>query len=339
MSNNAHIMSKTFIYSEEAPSRLDVWLSTQLGITRSQVQKLIGRDLVLVDGKLPKKTGDQLFADTKVEVLEKSEMATESDKDIKKKVGLKKFIPQVIRETDTYVVIEKPAGLSVHPEQHETTAAELVETETVAGWVVSTYPEVYGVGEYSNRPGIVHRLDKDTSGLMVIARTQTMFNHLKQQFQDRSVKKKYVALVHGHLPVPHGFLDFKVARAKDGRMAARPNVTEVTLKNVMAIQDGREALTEFSVAKEFVNYTLVDVTLHTGRTHQIRVHMFAYNHPLVGDPLYFNKKMKRDLDKQLGRVFLHSTELSFTDLKGEEVSTHSPLPKILTNILAELRPV
>lgn len=332
-------MSKTFIYSDENPARLDVWLATQLQITRSQVQKLIGRDLVMVDGKLPKKTGDQLFADTKVEVLEKSELAEASDKDTKKKPFARKFVPKIIEETETYVVIEKPAGLAVHPEQHETTAAELLETETVAGWVVAEYPEAYGVGEYSNRPGIVHRLDKDTSGLMVIARTQPMFEHLKKQFQDRSVKKKYVALVHGHLPVPHGFLDFKIARAKDGRMAARPNVTEVTLKNVMAIQDGREALTEFSVAKEFVNYTLVDVTLHTGRTHQIRVHMFAYNHPLVGDPLYFNKKAKRDLDKQLGRVFLHSTELSFADLAGTEVSFTSPLPKILTNLLAELRPV
>ncbi len=329
-------MSKTFTYTDEAPARLDVWLATQLAITRSQVQKLIGQDLVLVDGKLPKKTGDQLFVDMAVEVLDKTEVkATEvSTKTIKRKL-----VPKVISATDTYIVIEKPAGLAVHPEQHETTAAELLGTDTVAGWIISEYKEIYGVGEYSNRPGIVHRLDKDTSGLMVIARTQPMFDHLKEQFQNRTVKKKYVALAHGHFPKEHGFLDFKIARAKDGRMAARPNVTEVTLKNVNAIQDGREALTEFSVTKEFVNYTLLDVTLHTGRTHQIRVHMFAYNHPLVGDPLYFNKKMKRDLDQELGRVFLHSTELAFTDLSGAEVSFTSELPKALSNLLAGLRTV
>lgn len=329
-------MNQNFTFSDSTPQRVDVWLSGQMAITRSQVQKLMTQNAILVNDVVPKKAGQMLEAGDIVKVLEKQDRPVS---EVKTKIKAKKLVaPRIVSETADYVVIDKPAGLPVHPEQHETTLEELRDTGTVAAWVVTQYPAVYGVGEYSNRPGIVHRLDKDTSGLMVIAKTQAMFDLLKEQFKDRTVKKKYVALAHGHFFTEHGLIDFKIARAKDGRMAARPNIEEVTLKNVDSLQDGRDALTEFSVVKEFVNYTLLDVTLHTGRTHQIRVHMFAYNHPLVGDPLYFNKKTKRDLDIELNRVFLHAGELSFTDLSGETVAFTSPLPPVLVDCLAKLKP-
>lgn len=329
-------MSQTFTFTGETPVRLDVWLPEQLGQTRSQVQKLIKQGRILVNGQPPKKNGDQLVAGAEISIIDEAPKIIVAKKKAKGNLfaGIK-----VLAETPEYLVIYKPAGLIVHPEPRVAEEMGVEETDTLAGWLVQTYPEIVGVGEAPSRPGLVHRLDKDTSGLMVVARTQASFNHLKEQFQARTVEKNYYALVHGTLPVPNGFLNFIIARGKDGRMVARPKIEEVTLRNVASIQDGRAALTEFSVLKEYVNYTYVDVKLHTGRTHQIRVHFFAYNHPLVGDPLYFNKKLKRDLDEKLGRVFLHSYHLAFKDQAGEQVSFEAPLPEELQKVLENLQSV
>ncbi len=329
-------MSQIFTFAGSESARLDIWLPEQLKQTRSQTQKLIKQGRVLINGTVPKKNGDQLEAGDEITIVDEApKIAVE-----KKKTRGNLFGGiTVVAETADYVVLYKPAGLIVHPEPRVAEEMGVEETDTLAGWLTKTYPKIVGVGEAPSRPGLVHRLDKDTSGLMVVALTQASFNHLKEQFQARTVEKKYYALVHGTLPVPNGFLNFIIARGKDGRMVARPKIEEVTLKNVASIQDGRAALTEFSVLKEFVNYTLVDVTLHTGRTHQIRVHMFAYNHPLVGDPLYFNKKLKRDLDEKLGRVFLHSYHLAFANQAGEKMSFEAPLPPELQKVLETLQSV
>ncbi len=330
-------MSQNFKYTDATPERLDVWLPLQLGINRSQTQKLIKAGRVFVNGKLPKKNGDQIGEGDEIVIAEEATKAEVKAKKVKKTNLFAEI--KIIAETPDYLVINKPPGLIVHPEPRVAEEMGVEETDTLAGWLVQNYPEIVGVGEAPSRPGLVHRLDKDTSGLMVIAKTQASFNHLKEQFQARTVEKNYYALVHGKLPVPNGFLNFIIARGKDGRMVARPKIEEVTLRNVASIQDGRAALTEFSVMTEYINYTLIDVKLHTGRTHQIRVHMFAYNHPLVGDPLYFNKKLKRDLDEKLGRVFLHSYHLAFLDQKGERVECESPLPPELKKTLENLKPL
>jgi len=237
--------------------------------------------------------------------------------------------PTIISQTQDYIIINKPAGLLVHP----TTKGE---TDTVANWLTQKFPELIGVGEYDDRPGIVHRLDKHVSGLLVVARTQAMFEHLKKQFQERTIEKKYIALVYKQILADYGTIDFPIGRGKDGRMAARPNTKQVTLKNVGRIQTGREAVTDFEVIKRFPRYTLVDVTIHTGRTHQIRVHLFAYGHPIVGDPLYIQTKLIKKNDTPLERIFLHSHTLCFADMNDERQCFESPLPDDLQQKLDTL---
>ncbi|OGH64694.1 MAG: hypothetical protein A2821_04565 [Candidatus Magasanikbacteria bacterium RIFCSPHIGHO2_01_FULL_41_23] len=328
-------MQKKYLVPTGVIARLDVWLTTEMNVTRSQVQKLIKMKQVFINDQEPKKMGDQLKAGDTVMVFETSQIPITKEKKINS-IDLFSEI-KIINETPDYIVINKPAGLIVHPDATVVGKKALAESNTLTGWLLQNYPKLDKVGEYVNRPGMVHRLDKDTSGLMVVAKTAASFEHLKEQFRSRSVIKKYYALAHGKLPIEHGFLNFLVARGKDGRMVARPNITEVTLKNVDSIQDGRVALTEFTVLQEYINYTYCDITLHTGRTHQIRVHFFAYNHPLVGDPLYFNKNIKREIDKKIGRVFLHSYHLEFHNQNNEIVTFAIPLPEKLKTVLAGLK--
>lgn len=246
----------------------------------------------------------------------------------------KKLIPEIIFENENCVVINKPAGLAVHPGGN-------IEAETLKDWILEKYPKTKGVGEDESRPGIVHRLDMDVSGLMVIAKNQKSYNNLKKQFQDRSIGKEYTALVHGKIDKDYDSIDFHIKRSRDGyRMAAIPKNTENLLirrtpknrdqGNMDAWFKSRDALTEFEVIKRFVNFTLLKVKIKTGRTHQIRVHLFAYGHPLLGDTLYFTKKSKVKNEKlNLNRVFLFSDKLSFTDLDGSKLEFKLSMPEDL----------
>ena len=249
-----------------------------------------------------------------------------------------KLLPKIIFENENCLVIDKPAGLAVHPGGN-------IEGRTLKDWLLEKYPEIKGVGEDESRPGIVHRLDMDVSGLMVIAKNQKSYNHLKKQFQDRTIGKEYTALVHGKIDKDYDNIDFHIKRSRDGyRMAAIPKNTENLLirkspknrdqGNMEAWFKSRDALTEFEVIKRFVNFTLIKVKIKTGRTHQIRVHLFAYGHPLLGDTLYFTKKSKVKNEKlNLNRVFLFSDKLSFTDLDGERLEFKLSMPKDLTSYL------
>ena len=320
--------NKTFLVSaEDSQKRLDIFLSEQLQITRSQAQKLIGAGLITVNGKPPKKTGDRmktgqtLTYNTAKEKTAKTEMAAAAG--ISGDELQKKF--KIIAETKDYLVVDKPAGLLTHP-------TEAGEKNSVAGLLVKKYPGLKKIGDDKNRPGIVHRLDKDASGLLVVARTQKMFDHLKEQFKNRTVKKEYLVLVHGAVERDIGKIDFPLARgSSQDRMVALPKTAKGQPQ-----AGGKEALTEFLEEKKFVNFSLLRVKIHTGRMHQIRVHLLAYNHPVVGDPLYFNKKIKRTWDEKLGRLFLHCTTLGFTDLAGDFKEYSSPLPEPLEKFLKTL---
>ncbi len=230
----------------------------------------------------------------------------------------------LLTETKNYLILDKPSGLLAHP-----TAKN--EKETVVSWILKKYPEVAEVGDNTDvRPGIVHRLDKDVSGVMLVARTQEFFDYIKNQFQDRKIEKKYTALVHGVVEPDLGKIDFSIARSKTrvkkGKMVARPKS-----------QEGKDAITFFEVEKRFVNHSLVLAKPKTGRTHQIRVHLFAFNHPIVGDKIYYNKKFGRDkIEKMSNRIFLHASELGFVDMEGEKQKFSSDLPNDLKNILEKL---
>ncbi|MFA6105470.1 MAG: RluA family pseudouridine synthase [Patescibacteria group bacterium] len=318
-----------FIISEQnSEQRLDIFLLEKLKISRSKVQKLVEDGLITLNGKIPKKSGNTLKSGNII-IVENTEQPkkTTVKKNTKKTTDAKipaQLIPKIISENPDYIIIEKPSGLLTHP----TMANEKI---SLSSWLSEKYPEIKKVGDDPQvRPGIVHRLDKEASGLMVIARTQKMFNHLKDQFKNRTIEKEYFALVHGRVARDWEILTFPIARSESGdRMAARPVIKG-------KVEGEKEAKTEFFVERKFVNFTLLKIILHTGRMHQIRVHFLAYNHPLVGDPLYFQKKRKRVWDDKLGRLFLHSAKLSFVDLHGERQTFESVLPKTLKNFLEEL---
>lgn len=228
---------------------------------------------------------------------------------------------KIIAQADNYLAIDKPAGLLVHSAPGKT------ET-TLADELLAQYPALKGIGDSAGRPGIVHRLDRDVSGLMVVAKTQSMFLELKRQFQRHEVLKEYTALVHGVLTPSqeHGIIDKPIGRSHTGRgrMAAYSHDQN----------DGREAKTEYWVIKRLRHHTLLRVRIHTGRPHQIRVHLFALGYPVVGDTVYQQKRIK---PAKINRIFLHASKLGFKDLEKQYHEYESELPKELTDFLATLK--
>jgi len=205
----------------------------------------------------------------------------------------------IIHEEPDFIVVNKPAGLVVHQgEGHK-------EPDTLANGLLARYPEIGKVGDDPVRPGIMHRLDADVSGVMVIARTQDMFDHLKKQFKTHEVEKEYVAVVEGKVSPPSGTIEFAIAR-KGARMVARPKHEE-----------GKKAVTEYEMLSSDGKSSVLRIKIHTGRTHQIRVHLKAKGWPIVGDRLYNVKfKMKNVKLVEPGRLMLHASKLRFKDLKG-----------------------
>jgi 23S rRNA pseudouridine1911/1915/1917 synthase len=221
---------------------------------------------------------------------------------------------QFIFEDENFLVLDKPAGLEV--------AAEIKKTEpTLVNWLVAKYPAIAKVG-LPSRPGIVHRLDKAASGLLVIAKTQAAFESLIKQFKERKIKKEYIVLVHGLVKKDEGVIEFPISRTRSGRFAALPKGSE-----------GREAITEYEVVKRFRNFTLLKVKIRTGRTHQIRVHLHALGHSVVGDKLYKQKRIKKI---PLDRLFLHASTLGFYDLNNKWKEFKSDLPDELVQFLNTL---
>lgn len=317
---------KIKITQDQAGQRLDVFLSNELGITRSQIQKMIKNGMIYVNTISPKKFGEKLSLEDVISFVEKK---TETKKKISLENKAKKVRIKIIKETSDYLVVNKPAGLLIHK-------TEADEQNTLADLLVEQFPEIKKVGESEVRPGIVHRLDREASGLLVVARTEKMFKNLKEQFKNRKVEKEYYVLVYGHFADQHGLIDFEIDRGHDGRMVSRPKTNKLKLKNVEKIQSGKEALTEYWVEREIGRFSLLRVRIHTGRMHQIRVHMFAMNHPVVGDTLYQNLKLIKKNEIKLDRLFLHAHKLVFQDLNKKEIECESPLPKELSNYLENL---
>jgi len=223
-----------------------------------------------------------------------------------------------ITATQEYLIVNKPAGLTVH-------RAHSTSTEyTLAELLLKKFPDLKNIGEHPLRPGLVHRLDKEVSGVMVIAKNNQMFEHLKKQFQSRQIKKTYLGLVYGQMPDQTGQIDFKISRSsRNGKMVARPKS-----------QTGKEASTAYEVIKANRHYSYLKITPHTGRTHQIRLHLSALNHPLVGEYLYLPKKLLPY--KNIDRIFLHACSLGFRDLANNWQEFYCPLPLKLKKILNTL---
>ncbi|MEI6288416.1 MAG: RluA family pseudouridine synthase [bacterium] len=320
------------INTEGQGQRLDKFLTNAWPEkSRSQIQKNIKEGLILVNKKESAvhyflKENDVVSVVTvkKINPEEKIKTPTKPKATKKTKNELFKEI-KIIEDNDDFMIIEKPAGLLVHPTEKQ-------ENDTLVDWLLVKYPELKKIGEDPQRPAIVHRLDKDVSGLMVIPKNQDAFDYFKSQFKGRQLTKKYLALVEGEVEREEGEINFPIGRSKnkDGLYAAKP----MSQKN----DKDKTALTRFKIAQRFKNYTLLEVEILTGRTHQIRVHLLAYGHPIVGDSLYLPRhKNIKVLKHPLNRIFLHAFFLSFIDLKSQKQEFTSPLPETLNNFLKNLK--
>ena len=198
--------------------------------------------------------------------------------------------------------------------------------ETLADILIEHYPFLKGVGEDPLRPGIVHRLDKETSGLVIIAKNQASFSYLKNLFQDRKMIKRYVALVYGHPRNAEGTIN-----APLGKLGTK-QTTQIEGKKDLAVRD---AITDYRTLKTFKNYTLLEISPKTGRTHQIRIHLKSIGNPIVGDPLYGVRKTP--LPRGLNRLFLHAQYLEFMTPDGKSLVLEADPPEDLQKTLSELQ--
>jgi len=233
---------------------------------------------------------------------------------------------KILYESDDMLVINKPAGLVVH-------ADGKTEEDSVTDWLLEKYPDMKEVGEPTllssgktiYRPGIVHRLDRETSGALLVAKNQKAFECLKDQFQNREIKKRYNAFVYGEMKEEDGTIDRDIARSKkDFRLFSAQRGGR---------GEARPAITEYTVLHRSPEYTFIEARPLTGRTHQIRVHFKAINHPVVCDRLYAPKQKPL-----LGfeRLALHARELTFTTLDREEVTVEAPYPTDFKQAMSHL---
>ena len=234
---------------------------------------------------------------------------------------------KIIYEDNNLIVIDKPAGLVVHPGAGN-------EKNTIVDWLLQNYPEIEKLNwPDMNRPGIVHRLDKDTSGLMILAKNPKVLEKLQGLFQTHNIKKTYLALVYGKLEKPEGEITGFISRDPNARRQQTTKIIHFDFQPGKA----REAKTYYKVLKEyrFKNeiLSLVEATLGTGRMHQIRVHFKSVGHPVIGDPVY-NIKYSRKISKELGisRQFLHASKLEFV-YNTTTLSFKSTLPGDLDSII------
>ena len=269
--------------------RLDKYVNEKCPeLSRTQAQKLIEEGHITVNNRMVKSslkllTGDKV--DVTIPAPEPSSLTPEA-------------IPlRIMYEDKDLLVVDKPAGLTVHP-------APGHYTHTLVNAILSHVPDME-VGE-TNRPGIVHRLDKDTSGLIIVAKNNLAHMKLSDQFKRRTITKVYVALVHGHLKPEKGIIEANIGRDPRNR------------KRMAVVSQGRQARTEYKVARYIGNYTLLEVRPRTGRTHQIRVHLAAIGFPIVGDATYGSKS------PLLSRQFLQTLGKSFSFLFIQ------PLPSVST---------
>ncbi|MEA2125896.1 MAG: rRNA synthase [Solirubrobacteraceae bacterium] len=280
-------------------TRLDVYLAERLG-SRAAAQKAIAEGRVTVDGVVRPKR-HQVAEGERVEVSS-APAVPES--------GTEPARFEVVFEDDDVLVVEKPAGVVVHP-----------GSAVAAGTLVQALEGRVAGGDDPARPGVVHRLDRDTSGLLVLARTQAAWEALGAQIRAREVEREYVALVAGRPPARAGTIDAPLGRDRR-RRTRRSSDTD----------DPREAVTHFVAEEDFEGATLLAVTLETGRTHQIRAHLLAIGHPVLGDPEYGRPH------PTLGRQFLHARRLAFAHPRGgERVELRSPLPADLAATLETFR--
>ena len=281
----------------EKSDRLDKVLTAELGISRSTVQSWLKADLVKVNGEFVKSNYKAQNGDVVTILKKEEEVVTIQPENIPL---------DIVYEDDVLIVVNKPSGMVVHPSKGHYSGtlvnALLYHSNSLSD---STSEEIY-------RPGLVHRIDKDTSGLLVIAKNNDVHQKLAQQIAENKMNREYIAIVDGHFAHETGVIDAPLSRHQTNR-----------LKRVVE-KGGKHAVTHFEVLDSFADYSLVSCRLETGRTHQIRAHMEFIKHPIVNDPLYHPKGKKAT---EFGQ-YLHARTLSFTHpISGEALNFQVDPPK------------
>ena len=299
---------RTLEFDEGDPVRLDHFLTEELSdYSRSRLQSFIKDGRVRIDGEPARKFGQMLVPGQMITV-------------VLPEVHESKLVPEnipldIIYEDDQSIVINKPAGMVVHP-------AAGHETGTLVHAVLAHCGDLKGFGG-EIRPGVVHRLDRDTSGIIVMAKNEKAHIFLQEQFKSRSINKRYLALVDGAPPTPTGRVEAPIGRDPLRRQQMA----------ILTPDKGREAITEYLTRRSFVKHTLLEAHPLTGRTHQIRVHMAFLKCPIVGDVLYGRRKQSIEIT----RHFLHAYRLTIL-LPGhtEAMTFEAPLPEELQLVLEQL---
>ncbi|HEH7961826.1 TPA: RluA family pseudouridine synthase [Staphylococcus pseudintermedius] len=272
--------------------------------SRSQLQEWIKEGLIEVNGKAVKSNYKLKLGD-RIEITEKE--VVEAD------IQAENLNLDIYYEDDDVAIVYKPKGMVVHPSPGHYTG-------TLVNGLMYQIKNLSGINS-EIRPGIVHRIDKDTSGLLMVAKNDVAHRSLVEQLMAKTVKRKYIALVHGHIPHEFGTIDAPIGRNKNDR------------QSMAVVDDGKEAVTHFNVIETFKNYTLVECELETGRTHQIRVHMKYIGYPLVGDPKYGPKKTL-----EIGGQALHAGLIGFEHPKTEEyIERFAPLPAEFEAVIEQVR--
>jgi 23S rRNA pseudouridine1911/1915/1917 synthase len=288
--------------------RLDRFISEQLpDLSRTYLQSLIESGNILVDGRARRRS----FKVTQGEIITVTIPPTEEIDVLPERIPL-----DIVYEDGDVIVVNKPAGMVVHP-------APGHPTGTLVNAILGHANDISIVG--STRPGIVHRLDKDTSGLIVVAKSDRAQNLLMEQWQERSVEKRYITLAVRPFEEDEATVDAPIGRNPANR------------QQMAVVRSGRHAVSHFQVARRFRSATLLDAEIETGRTHQIRVHLAFIRHAVVGDEVYGGELAARVAGMiGLGRQFLHAAELGLTLPNGERRLFKAPLPEDLRTALAHL---
>ncbi|HEX2189998.1 MAG TPA: RluA family pseudouridine synthase [Longimicrobiaceae bacterium] len=303
---------RELLVEEDSGERLDAWLASRLDVSRSRAAALIEEGYVLLNGAAPKKRDRPRPGDLLVVRLPPPAPASASPEEIPL---------DVVHEDADLLVLDKPAGLVVHP-------APGNPTGTLVNALLHSVRDLSGIGG-ELRPGIVHRLDKDTSGLMIVAKNDEAHRRLSDDLKHRRIRRAYLALAWGHLPADTLTVDAPIARHPTGR------------KRMAVVEGGRHAVTHFRRLERWRAADLVRAELETGRTHQIRVHLAHIGHPVVGDAAYGGggargisgpaQRWAGELARRVKRQFLHASELRFQDPRtGEAMRFESPLPPELS---------
>ncbi|WP_446899332.1 RluA family pseudouridine synthase [Clostridium sp. LBM24168] len=294
--------TRNFLFKENSNPRLDVFLNKQFqDKSRSYIQKLVEKQLVAVNGKIRKSNYKLKFGD---------EIAVILNDPVKLDVEPEDISLDILYEDSDVIVVNKPQGMVVHP-------AAGVRTGTLVNALLNHCSDLSGINGVT-RPGIVHRIDKDTSGILVVAKNDAAHNILAEQLKNHSMTREYIAMVEGIIKVDEGTVDEPLARHPRDKI------------KMAVVRNGKRAVTHYNVIKRFKNNTLIRCILETGRTHQIRVHMAYIGHPIVGDPVYGYKKQRFNLNGQL----LHAQKLGFIHpTSGKYIEFRSELPDYFKRII------